>query len=720
MLRRISEAWILGLVIACQSVGPEVVDSPLERHEYKKLVMGTHARLVLYASNEAQANEAARAAFGRMVELDERLSHWNDASEVAHVGRQHVLPIAISDDLEDVLTTALDVAKRSDGLFDPLLGADLEPDGSPRAEPETFRVSWNSLSIDEKGLWFFSDCETPAKLDLGGIAKGFAADEALEVLNEHGIDRALVDIGGDLALGAAPPMRDGWTIAVGSDEDTVTDHLTLSECGVATSGSTARSHTKDGVRFSHIFDPRVAHGVTHDFVSTVVAPDATQADALATVANIVAEGGEAFMNERFPEARVILHRPQSTELFDGKTLTGWTPKGGRYDGNAVWSVEDGAIVGRTGPNGEGGLLYTEAKYASFDFECEVKMDWPFDSGIFVRMVPPGGGKGLQVTLDARPGGEVGAVYADGFLAHNEKGIEHWSRDDWNHVRVRIVGFEAKLEAWVNGHKVTDYQMPPELSGFAPTGLIGIQVHPAAEGTVEAARFRNLSVRELPMFGADQFEAVGEKQRGIVKPTDAKAWKPLFDGSSLDGWETTGSSEGYRAEDGWLIVPAEGGGWIRTRDSYQNFRLRMDFKISEMANSGLCLRATHDDANPAYSGCEIQILDDFNWERVTQTTLAPYQFTGSLYGAMPTGDRGALRPIGEWNTYEILVRGERMACSLNGRVLWDVLTSELEAAKPPFAERAAAGAIGFQRYGAPNVTSANAAWFRNVYLQELPR
>ena len=99
-----------------------------------------------------------------------------------------------------------------------------------------------------------------------------------------------------------------------------------------------------------------------------------------------------------------------------------------------------------------------------------------------------------------------------------------------------------------------------------------------------------------------------------------------------------------------------------------------------------LRAARDGSNPAYSGCEVQILDDFNWETRTNSTLQPYQFTGGLYGAHPPGVKNALRPLGEWNTYQIHYAGSRIQTVLNGHVLYDVDTHTLEGAKPPFAER----------------------------------
>src|SRR5262245_44466926 len=146
-------------------------------------------------------------------------------------------------------------------------------------------------------------------------------------------------------------------------------------------------------------------------------------------------------------------------LFDGKTLDGWVTRGGRYDGDARWSVEEGCIVGRQGPNGEGGLLYTARKYASFELALEVKLDHPFDSGVFVRMAPEG--KGAQVTLDWRDDGEIGAIYSDGFLQHNADGAARFRRDEWNDLRVRCTGFDMRIRAWLNGAPLVEHELAPD-------------------------------------------------------------------------------------------------------------------------------------------------------------------------------------------------------------------------------------------------------------------
>ena len=415
----------------------------------------------------------------------------------------------------------------------------------------------------------------------------------------------------------------------------------------------------------------------------------------------------------------VLGEDDSTLLFDGESLDGWVTRGGRYDGDARWSVEDGAMVGREGPGRAGGLIYTERPYRNFIISFETRIDYPFDSGVFLRMVPPGGGKGAQVTLDYRPGGQVGAIYADGFLERNEAGMARFAKDEWNEVVVRCVGQDMHITAWLNGELLTDYEMPKGTEGYAPTGLIGLQVHggsDAPEG--QRAMFRDVRLRELPDFDSELYRV---DDRGILSLKDAgqeAGWETLFNGRDLEGWDPRPSAKSYSVEQGELIFPvAGGGGEIRTRRLFRDFELRLDFKIARMANSGLFLRSDPEATNSSFSGCEVQILDDFNWEEVTGTTLAPYQVSGGLYGSVAPGVKDALRPLGEWNTYDVRYVGTRLRVALNGHELYDVDTLEVPG-KPPFAERVPRGFIGLQRHAPPEAKGDHFAWFRNIFVREL--
>ncbi len=422
-----------------------------------------------------------------------------------------------------------------------------------------------------------------------------------------------------------------------------------------------------------------------------------------------------------PAASVQQGKPM--QLFDGKTLKGWVTSGGRYDGNARWSVEEGTITGREGPNSAGGLIYTESAYRDFDLELDAWITYPFDSGVFLHMVPgglsveEGGGKGPQITLDYRPDGEVGGIYADGYLFHNTRGKDRWKRDEWNHLRVRCVGNPMHLTFWMNGELVTDYRLPISQGAFAPTGLIGLQVHGArSEPEKSVVRFKNIVLRELDP-AQDGFWSKDEAgQQRLTKAGEAAGWRSLFNGKDLSGWSGSGDGTGYAVEKGEIAFLVEGNSAeLMTDEDFQDFDLRLDFKIAKMANSGLFLRSGRAGGNPSYTGCEVQILDDFNWEKVTNSTLAPYQFSGGLYGSVAPAIKDALRPLGEWNTYEVHFHGTRIQTKLNGKLLYDVDTLQVPG-EPAFKDRVKTGFIGMQRHAPSQVEGHAYAWFRNIFVR----
>lgn len=393
----------------------------------------------------------------------------------------------------------------------------------------------------------------------------------------------------------------------------------------------------------------------------------------------------------------------------------FTTVGGRHDGQADWTVEDGVLIGREGPGHAGGLLYTRKRFEHAQVTCEVRIDHPFDSGIFFRMGTDG--KGPQVTLDDRPGGEIGGIYADGWWHHTPAGVDAWNRDAWNRVRARCEGHPAHIRVWVNDVLVCDHRLPQDAEGFAREGMVGFQVH-GGEGTdpSQAIRFRNVRVEALSP--APEFRAYAGGRRVRTHYGEAAGWEDLL-ADGLEAWTAAGDGTGFRVRDGMLELLHEGGSpHIMTNADYEDFHLVLDFQIRDMANSGIFLRADRAQGNPAFSGREVQILDDHNWERVTKSTLKPWQFTGALYGAVPPARR-VLRPNGQWNHMEIVCRGSRQITSLNGVVLYDVDTHALDV-EPPFAKRAARGFIGIQRHAPATKTDDEVyARFRNVFIRRLP-
>lgn len=189
-------------------------------------------------------------------------------------------------------------------------------------------------------------------------------------------------------------------------------------------------------------------------------------------------------------------------LFDGETLDGWR-RHENLPGDQVggqWEVVDGAIVGDQDPPGHGGFLVTDDEYRDYELRLETRLDYPVDSGIFLRVGETG--ESHQVTLDYRPEGTIAAIYMaylQGFVEESsEEAWELFREDAWNDIRVRIEGEPAHIQVWLNGEQVTDFQHTEETTeGAPPAGYIGLQVHPGESHEAgNKVRFRNIRIKPL--------------------------------------------------------------------------------------------------------------------------------------------------------------------------------------------------------------------------------
>lgn len=188
-------------------------------------------------------------------------------------------------------------------------------------------------------------------------------------------------------------------------------------------------------------------------------------------------------------------------LFDGTTLDGWQRHTG-LPGDQVggkWMVVDGAIVGDQDPPGHGGFLITTESYSDYVLTLEAHLDYPVDSGLFLRVGEDG--KSHQVTLDYRPDGDIGSVYlpwTQGTVYENDDGVKYFEEGTWNDLAVRIEGEPAHIQFWINGELVTDFQHTEETTQGVPrTGSIGLQVHPGESYEAgKKVRFRNIRLKPL--------------------------------------------------------------------------------------------------------------------------------------------------------------------------------------------------------------------------------
>ena len=279
--------------------------------------MGTLFRIVCYAPSEEHAARACEAALARVRALDERLSDYRADSEVsrlaAAMAEQSGTWHEVSADLASLLRHAQDIADGSEGAFDVTVGPlsrlwrrARRREEAPSDEQVTAALEccgYEHWEVDG-GTNRVRNRVPGMRLDLGAIGKGFAADAALEVLSEHGITSALVDAGGDVTVGAAPPDRDAWHIRVDPSGEGGFG-LDIANESIATSGDLHQFVVLDGERLSHLVDPRTGRAMSGRRSATVIARCGAEADALASALCVLApEEGLALARSRRAEACV--------------------------------------------------------------------------------------------------------------------------------------------------------------------------------------------------------------------------------------------------------------------------------------------------------------------------------------------------------------------------------------------------------------------------------
>jgi thiamine biosynthesis lipoprotein len=287
------------LNISAGQVHPSQAAPPVNREITRRFTfseahMGTIFKIILYASDAELAAQAASAAFERIAALDNAMSDYKPDSELMRLCQAGGgPPVKVSEDLFHVLAAAQELAARSDGAFDITVGPVVRlwrrarrqhelPDLDRMAQALTL-VGYRNLQLDptQRTVQLL---KPGMLLDLGGIAKGYAADEALRVLKRDGITSALVAAAGDIACSRPPPGREGWRIEIATlvpsakSVDERMRYLLLHDAAVSTSGDAEQHLDFGGQRYSHIINPATGIALTGRRSVTVVAPSGIAAD----------------------------------------------------------------------------------------------------------------------------------------------------------------------------------------------------------------------------------------------------------------------------------------------------------------------------------------------------------------------------------------------------------------------------------------------------------
>lgn len=352
----------------------------------------------------------------------------------------------------------------------------------------------------------------------------------------------------------------------------------------------------------------------------------------------------------------------SYSLFNGKNLQGWKTL------NCEAVVDDGKLVIAGGD----GLLRTEHRYRDFVLELDYKprKNAKYDSGIYIRAEEPPTGKPFpsQYQVNLKEGDELNLIR---FPKGRSTGLV--KPGDWNHVKLIVIGSRASCA--INGQEAW------AVDGIeAEEGYVGLQVEVPLGGQFE---FKNIQITEI-------------------------GYQSLFNGQDLTGWEGAGQAASvcWQVENGLLMCTGSKGPWLRSKQQYSDFNLRLEYKIKAAGNSGVYVRVPENGNHHGKdAGVEIQILDDFSPK---YKDLKDYQFTGSVYAVAPAKEHVG-REVGEWNSLEIDCFGNRYRITHNGVLIVDADVEKY----PALAERLHRGFLGLQNH-------SEEVWFRNIRVSERKR
>ncbi|MDT0641410.1 DUF1080 domain-containing protein [Zunongwangia sp. F363] len=423
-------------------------------------------------------------------------------------------------------------------------------------------------------------------------------------------------------------------------------------------------------------------------------------------------------------------------LFNGENLEGWTKKGGE----ANYEVKNGAIVGSTVRNTPNTFLTTDKMYDDFIMEVDFKVDSTMNSGIQIRSnsfpyYQNGRVHGYQIEIDPSPRAYSAGIYDEArrgwlnTLEDNPDAQQAFKQNEWNSYRIEAIG--DTIKTWING--VPASYLIDDKTG---EGFIALQVHSIGDEEEEGKEVMWKNIRiltdSLSKYSKDTPLEPVVTRNNLTMDEKNNGWEMLWDGETTSGWRGARLDEfpeqGWKIEDGNLIVLASGGeesaagGDIVTKEVYGDFELKVDFKITEGANSGIKYYVDTDiNKGPGSSiGLEYQILDD---ERHPDAKLGNHEGSrtvASLYDLIEASPDKPINPVGEWNTARIISKDNHVEHWLNGvKVLeyerksdnYRKLVSESKYDKWPNFGEAEKGHILLQDHG-------NRVAFRNIKIKPL--
>lgn len=424
-------------------------------------------------------------------------------------------------------------------------------------------------------------------------------------------------------------------------------------------------------------------------------------------------------------------------LFNGKDLTGWR----KLNGAAEYKVVNGTIVGISKMNTGNTFLATTKNYGNFILEFDFKIEDGLNSGVQVRSESRQDYKngrvfGYQYEYDTAERAWSGGIYDEARrfwiypLSLNPPARVAFKHNTWNKGRIEAIG--NSIRTWLNGVPCANIW-----DDMTPEGFIALQVHGisnvADEGKTVAWKNIRICTTNLERYRTPDSQAAPEVNliANTISPSESEeGWVLLWDGKTTEGWKgaklSTFPTKGWKIENGILKVMKSGGaesangGDIVTTRKYKNFILKVDFKITDGANSGIKYFVNPDlnKGEGSAIGCEFQILDD-DKHPDAKLGVKGNRKLGSLYDLIPAPKDKPFKKK-EFNTATIIVKDNQVEHWLNGVKLieytrntdmWNALVAYSKYRNWPDFGNAEEGNILLQDHG-------DEVWFKNIKIKEL--
>ena len=368
-------------------------------------------------------------------------------------------------------------------------------------------------------------------------------------------------------------------------------------------------------------------------------------------------------------------------LIEENTLKGWTIKGGK----ATYSNADGVITGTTVKNTPNTFLTTDKHYDDFILELDYMVDQSMNSGIQIRSnskpnYKEGRVHGYQIEIDPSKRAWSAGIYDEGRrgwlnpLENNLPAQKAFKQNDWNHYRIEAIG--DTIKTWINNVPASYLIDDKTTSGF-----IGLQVHSIndeqKEGTSILWKNVKILTEDLDKYSKKiPLNPIVTKNQLTIDESK-NGWKMLWDGKTTNGWRGAKldkfPKKGWEIKDGELIVLSSGGaesaagGDIVTEKLYGDFELKVDFKLTRGANSGIKYYVdTNINKGPGSSiGLEYQILDDALHPDAKLGNHEGSRTVCSLYDLIQANPEKPINAIGKWNSAYIISKDNHVEHWLNG-------------------------------------------------------